>query len=165
MKTRKLRVGRFVKLLVVDEETKSWPFREIAGGLMWLVISIRLDISNAVRSVARYYSTPKTIHWKAALGVLAYINDTFAFGITYQRETSVGFSLEVFADAGYASKATDMCRGACICGLFRTQKRLTLSMSEAEYVARGDAVKQLLFLRQVWRFMLPGKGMSYFPIF
>ena len=30
-----------------------------------------------------------------------------------------------------------------------------LSTSEAEYVALGDAVKEL-FLRQVWRFMIPG---------
>ena len=48
---------------------------------------------------------------------------------------------------------------------FRTQKCVTLSTSEAEYVTLGDAVKELLFLRQVWRFMLPGKGMPCFPIF
>ena len=35
--------------------------------------------------------------------------------------------------------------------------------SEAEYVALGDAVKKLLlFLRQVWRFMLAGKVRSRF---
>ena len=69
-----------------EEETKSWPFRELVGGLMWLAISTRPDISNAVRSVARYCSTPKAIHWKAALGILTYINGTFGFGITYQRD-------------------------------------------------------------------------------
>ena len=47
----------------------------------------------------------------------------------------------------------------------RTQKCVTLSTSEAEDVALGDAVKELLFLRQVWRSMLPGKGMPCFPIF
>ena len=36
-----------------DEETESWPFRELVGGLMWLAILTRPDISNAVRSVAR----------------------------------------------------------------------------------------------------------------
>ena len=58
-----------------------------------------------------------------------------------------------------------MCGGACVCWFSRTQKCVTLSTSEAEYVALGDAVKELLFLRQVWRFMLPGKGMPCFPIF
>ena len=85
-----------------------------------------------------------------------------------------GISLEVFADADYASKATDrrsvsggliMCGGASVCWFSRTQKCVTLSTSEAEYVALGDAVNELLFLRQVWRFMLPSKIMPYFPVF
>ena len=58
-----------------------------------------------------------------------------------------------------------MCGGSCVCWFSRTQKCVTLSTSEAEYVALGDAVKEVLFLRQVWRFMLPGKGMPCFPIF
>ena len=52
-----------------------------------------------------------------------------------------------------------MCAGACVCWFSRTQKCVTLSTSEADYVALGVAVKELLFLRQVWRFMIPGKGM------
>ena len=58
-----------------------------------------------------------------------------------------------------------MCGGACVCWFSRTQKCVTLSTSEAEYVALGDVVKELLFLRQTWRFMLLGKGMPCFPIF
>ena len=82
--------------------------------------------------------------------------------------------LEVFADADYASKATDrrlvtggaiICLGASVCWFNRTQKCVTLSTSKGEYVAIGDAVKELLFLRQVWRFMLPSKVMPCFPVF
>ena len=114
-----------------EEETDNWPFRELVGGLMWLAISTRPDIANAVRSVARYSSTPKAIHWKAALGILAYIKGTSSLGITFQRGTSTGISLEVYADADYASRATDrrsvsggaiMCGGACVCWFSRTQR-------------------------------------------
>ena len=42
-------------------------------------------------------------------------------------------------------------------------KCATFSTSEAAYVALGDAAKELLFLRRVWRFMLPGKVMHCFP--
>ena len=66
------------------------------------MISTRLDIFNAIRYVARYCSTPKAIHWKAAQVILAYINDASGFGITYQRETLGRISLEVFVDADYA---------------------------------------------------------------
>ena len=117
---------------------------------MCLAISTRPDISNAVRYVVRYCSAPKVIHWKSALGILAYINGTCGIGITYQRGTTVGNSLEVFADADYASRATErrsvsggviMCAGACVCWFSRTQKCVPLSTSEAESVALGDGVK------------------------
>ena len=47
----------------------------------------------------------------------------------------------------------------------RTQEWLTFFISEAEYVALGDAVKEFLLLRQVWRSMLHGNGMPCFLIF
>ena len=93
--------------------------------------------------------------------------------ITFQRWNLSSISLEVFADVDYASKATDrrsvlgvavMCGGASVCWFSRTQKCVTFSTSEAEYVALGDAVKELLLLRQVWRFMLLGKVMPCFPV-
>ena len=43
-----LRVGPKLDELDVDEETESRPFREFVGGLMWLAISTRPDISNTV---------------------------------------------------------------------------------------------------------------------
>ena len=64
--------------------------------------------------------------------------------------TSIGISLEVFADADYASKATDRRYGVrrsnyvwrCICVLVFQDAKVTLShTSEAECVALGDAVK------------------------
>ena len=86
---------------------------------------------------------------------MEYINGTSEYGITFQRGTLSGISLEVFADADYASKATDrrsisggliMCGGASVCWFSRTQKCVTLSTSEAEYVALGDAVKELVIV-------------------
>ena len=57
-----LKVGVKLEEFDENEEIKSWPFRELVGGLMWLAISTRPDISNAVRSVARYCSAPKAVH-------------------------------------------------------------------------------------------------------
>ena len=68
----KLRIGRFVNFL----------------SLTWLAISTRRDIAYAVRSVGRYCSALKAIHWKAALMILPYINDTSGFGIRHPRERS-----------------------------------------------------------------------------
>ena len=49
-----LKVGVKLEEFDENEETESWPFRELVGGLMWLAISTRPDISNAFRSVARF---------------------------------------------------------------------------------------------------------------
>ena len=78
-----LRVG--VKLEDFDEgeRVENWPFRELVGSLMWLSISTRPDIANAVRAVARYCTARRVIHWKAALGILEYINGTSESGITF----------------------------------------------------------------------------------
>ena len=77
--------------------------------------------------------------------------------------------MQVFADADYASQAADrrsvsgglvMGGGACVSWFSRTQKCVTLLTTEAEYVALADVVKEVLFLRQVWRFMLPDVSMD-----
>ena len=151
-----LRVGVKLEEFDEDKRAENWPFRELVGSLMWLSISTRPDISNAVLAVARYCTAPRAFHWKAVLGILEYINGTSEYGIMFQRGTLSSVSLEVFADADYASKATDrrsvsggviMCGVANVCWFSRTQKYVTLSTSKAEYVALGEAVKELLFLR------------------
>ena len=74
----------------------------------------------------------------------------------------------MFDDADYTSKAADrmpvsrglvMCGGACVAWFSRTQKCVTLSTTQAEYVALADVMKEVLFLRQVWRFTLADVGM------
>ena len=93
-----LRVGVKLEEFNEDEKVENWSFRELVGSLMWLSISTRPDIANAVRA-ARYCTAPRPIHWKAALGILEYNSGTSEYGITFQRGTLSGISLEVFADA------------------------------------------------------------------
>ena len=38
------------------------------------------------------------------------------------------------------------------------------AVNHAEYVAMSDVAKDILFLRQVWRFMLPRAGMPCIPL-
>ena len=45
------------------------------------------------------------------------------------------------------------------------QKCVTLSTSEAEYVALGDVFKELLIFRQVWRSIVPVNVMPCFLVF
>lgn len=158
----------------MDEPDVRHPFRELIGALLWVARLTRPDILNAVRAVARYCSAPKMVHWKAALGILGYTVGTSTFGISFQRDTVEGFSLVAFCDADYASRTADrrstsggviMCAGGPVLCLSKTQRCVTLSTTEAEYVAMGDVVKELMFIRQVWGFMLPGAGTPCIPVF
>ena len=135
------------------------PFRSLVGHLMWPANQTRLDILNAVRPVARYSHAPKLVHWKAAVHILMYIRFTSSYGITFQRGTASGVGLKVFVDSDFASKATDrrsvsggvvMCAGACVSFFSRTQKSVTLSSTEAEYVAMAERFKEAIFLRYIW---------------
>lgn len=140
------------------------PFRSLVGHLMWLANQTRPDILTAVRAVARYTHAPKMLHWRAALHVLMYVRSTASYGITFSRDTERGVELELYVDSDFASKATDrrsvsgavvMCAGGCVSYLSRTQRSVTLSSTEAEYVAMADGLKEAIFLRMVWSFIFP----------
>ena len=135
---------------------------------MWLANQTHPDIANAVRAIARHTNSPSEIHWKKAVGNSEYVFFTSDFGIPFQRGS--GLELVAYADADYASKTTDkrlvsdgavMCAGACVCWFSRTQKCMTLSTTVAEYVAQADTIKEVIFLRYVWRCMFPGLGLHH----
>ena len=171
MQSVPLGVGVKLEEFDEDERVENWPFRELVGSLMWLPISTRPDISNAVRTVARYCTALRATYWKVALGVLEYIHGTSEYGITFHRGSLSSISLEVFADANHASKATDrrsvsggaiICGGGSVCWFSRNQKCVTLSTSEAKYVALRDAVKIVIVFETGLAFMLTRKVMPCF---
>ena len=145
------------------------PFRSLVGHLMWLANQTRPDIVNAVRAVARYSHSPKLVHWKAALHILQYVRLTSGHGITFQRGMGSGVDLELYVDSDFASRDTNrwsvsggvvMCAGACVSFFFRTQKSVTLSSTEAEYVALAAGIKETIFLRYIWSFIFPDRDVG-----
>ena len=132
-----------------NEPVGDWPFHELVGCLMWLANQKRPDIANAVRAVARYANQPREVHWSTTIGSLEDVFGTSDLGVTFQRGR--GLELVGFADADYTSKATDrrsvsggavMCAGACVCWFSRTQKCVTISTTEAEYVVLADTSRR-----------------------
>lgn len=79
---------------------------------------------------------------------------TFVVSVSRTRvERGGGRCLGAFVDSDFASRATDrrsvsegvvMCAGASISFLSRTQKSVSLSSTEAKYVAMGDGLKQAI---------------------
>ena len=145
-----------------DEPGGDWPVREAIGSLMWLSTMTRPDITNAVRAVARYAHEPTERLWLAIMKILSYLNGTRSLGITYVRGS--GLSLNVYADADYASKENDRrsvsgiavtLGGTVVSHTSKTQRVVSLSTSEAKYIAAGEGVKEALFVRAVLSFIAP----------
>ena len=165
---------------VSDEEpVVDANFREIVGSLMWIANQTRPDISNAVRAIARFSHNPKEVHVKAARKVLEYLSATAHLGLTFRKESKLGdvqleYDLETYVDADYAHKAEDRrsvsgvavcCGGTLVSWFSRTQKCVTLSTTEAEYVAMADGVKEALYVRGVLVFLMPSLGSPSIGVF
>ena len=75
------------------------------GGLMWLVVMSKPDITNAVRAVSRHSNNPAERHWKAVLQIIRCLLGTKDLSLTF--EWGSGLEISVFADANYAEKADD----------------------------------------------------------
>ena len=97
------------------------------------------------------------------LKILSYLNGTRDLGITFCRDAPD--ELLAFADSPYAPRNDDrrsvsggvvMCCGGPVRWFSRTQKAISLSSSEAEYIAMGECVKDVLFLQQIMNFIRPG---------
>ena len=58
-----------------------------------------------------------------------------------------------------------MCVGACVRWFSRTQKCVTLLITEAEYVALADTTKEVVFLRYVLSFISPGLGSACITVY
>ena len=145
-----------------NEPGGDWPVREAIERLMWLSTMTRPDITNAVRAVARYAHEPTERLCQAITKILSYLNGTKSLGIIYVRGS--GLSLNVYADTDYANKENDRrsvsgiavtLGGTVVSHASKTQRVVSLSTSEAEYIAAGDGVKEALFVRAVLSFIAP----------
>ncbi|CAB1112078.1 unnamed protein product [Ectocarpus sp. CCAP 1310/34] len=152
------------KSVMEDEGARDVPFREVVGSLMWIANQTRPDISNAVRAVARHSHEPKKSHGKAAQKILNYLLEAAHLTLKYKQDTMVDVGTLVYVDADFASKATDrrsvsgalvLVADCLVAWISRTQKCVTLSTTEAEYVAMGDGVKEALFVKGMLEFLRP----------
>ena len=58
-----------------------------------------------------------------------------------------------------------MCTGACVSFFSRTQKSVTLSSTEAEYVAMAEGFKQAIFFWYISSFIFPDRDVGCTTIF
>ncbi|SOV05223.1 uncharacterized protein UDID_17870 [Ustilago sp. UG-2017a] len=143
-------------LVASAAQQKEYPV--IVGKLLWVANSTRPDLSLTVGVLARHMREPSQEHYQAAQQVLRYLESTKEVGLVYRANESQE-PLVAHSDANWASDATIQRRstsgsvvlvyGNPVAWKSATQKCVSLSAVEAEFIAATEATREVLFLKQL----------------
>lgn len=134
-----------------------FPFREAVGSLLFLATVSRPDISFATSAVSKYLNNFNESHCKAVKRIFKYLNGTRCYGLMYESEKN-GLGFFSYSDSDYAGdtdtrRSTSgfvcMLAGGPITWSSQCQKMVTLSTTEAEYVAASVTVKDIIWIRKM----------------
>lgn len=145
------------KLQAVDcsGDAEIGRYRSLVGQLIYLTHS-RPDISFVVGVLSRYMNKPSKIHAGAGKRVLRYLAGTADFGLWYAHANEC--KLVGFSDSDWAGSLEDRrsttgvvfnLGTAAISWMSKKQEVISLSTTEAEYVAASAAACQCLWLRKL----------------
>nr|KYP57182.1 Retrovirus-related Pol polyprotein from transposon TNT 1-94 [Cajanus cajan] len=137
------------------ERVDSTYFKRIVGSLMYLTTT-RPDIMYAVCLISRYMERPTELHLKAAKRVFRYLKGTTDLGVFYKKIN--GSILTGFTDSNYAGDMDDrrstsghvfMIGSGAISWASKKQQVVTLSTTEAEFIAAATSACQAIWLRRI----------------
>ncbi|KAJ1589263.1 hypothetical protein NDA15_003916 [Ustilago hordei] len=153
----KISRDRAMRTMTIAQQ-KEYPV--IVGKLLWVANSTRPDLSLTVGVLARHMREPSQEHYQAAQRVLRYLESTRQVGLVYRASESQE-PLVAHSDANWASDATIQRRstsgsvalvyGNPVAWKSATQKCVSLSAVEAEFIAATEATREVLFLKQLLR--------------
>ncbi|CAA7040775.1 unnamed protein product [Microthlaspi erraticum] len=130
-------------------------FKQLVGSLRYLTAT-RPDLIYSVNLVSRYMENPNEQHLLAAKRILRYVQGTCGFGIRYKQ--GEGEKLVGFVDSDYAGDVDDrkstsgyvfMLGGGAVSWASKKQPIVTLSTTEAEFVAAAYGACQAMWLRNI----------------
>lgn len=136
----------------------AFPYRQAVGSLMFAAITARPDIMYAVGLVSRFQNNPSNSHVEAVKRILKYLKATKNLGILYSSQVSDNI-LTGYSDADYASDVDTRrsttgyvfkVNGGAITWCSRRQQCVSLSTTEAEFIAASEATKEAMWLKQLF---------------
>lgn len=138
-----------------DECVSDLPYQMLIGSLMYLAVLTRPDISYSVSYLSQFNSCYNYTHWHYAKRILKYLLFTKTYCLRFTKDDS---KLKGFVDSDWASDTLDrksysgFCftmSGSAISWQSRKQKTVSLSSTEAEYIALSEAAREAVYLRNL----------------
>jgi hypothetical protein len=136
-------------------------YRSGVGMLLYLVKHSRPDIANPVCELAKVLNGANLAQYKEMLRLCKFVLDTKTLGLKMVPtlgEDKEPWDLECFSDSDYTGDPDSRrsvsgfilyVRGVPISWRSNGQRSVTLSSTEAEWVAFSDAVKEIMFVMQL----------------
>ena len=132
------------------------------------MVCTRPDIAHAVGVVSRYMANPGKKHWEAVKWLLRYLRGTSSTSLCFG-EGNVTLQGFVDADLGGdvdSSKSTSgniyTIGGTVVSWMSRLQKCVSLSSTEAEYMAIAEAGKELIWLEDYLEELARSRARTFF---
>ena len=136
-----------------DEQLRT-QYQSAVGGLLFIMLATRPDIAAAVGIVSQYMSNPTEQHWSAVKRIFRYLRGSATLGIQLG-SSKTPQKLQCYSDSDWA-RCLDTRRsttgyltllGGPISWQSKKQPTVALSSTEAEYLALGEAVKEVFSMK------------------
>jgi hypothetical protein len=150
----------YQKNQMASEEMKSKEvYRSAIGSLQYLAVNTRPDIAVAVSILARHVESPRVKDWTEVKRIFRYLKFTKDKKLKLgSAEKASNRQLFCYADADWGSDIQDRKSNSGYCFQFlnstimwssRKQSMVTLSSTEAEYIALAEALKEAVWIRRI----------------
>lgn len=122
---------------------------------MYLMTATRPDLAYALSIVSTKLDSPTQADWMTVKHIYRYLRGTVNYCLLFQRSCNEK-ELRVFSDSDFAGDPiarhsrtglVSIYMGAAVSWLSQRQRCVTLSSTEAEYVAASEGTKELIWLR------------------
>lgn len=130
-------------------------YKQVVGSLMYLTAT-RPDLMFVMSLVSRYMGQPTELHLPAVKRVLRYLKGTINFGIFYKKGGSK--NLVAYTDSDYVGDVEDrkstsgyafLLSSGVVSWSSKKQPIVTLSTTEAEFVAAASCASQVVWMRRI----------------
>jgi hypothetical protein len=129
-------------------------FRSIIGSLLYITVA-RPDVMFSVCMCARFQTSPREVHLKAAKRILRYLKHTPNIGLWYPKGAQ--FKIIGYSDLDYSSCKVDRKSTSGCCQFLgrslvpwssKKQNSVALYTAEVEYISASNCCAQLLWMKQ-----------------
>ena len=157
------------------EPSRLLQYQQLVGSLLYAAITTRADIMHSVAQLTRFMSNPGEEHWEAARHVLRYLAGSIDVALHYRfrpdlhssgagaaqpTSTAAGqqFTALVWCDADWAQceesrRSTTgvlvQLFGCSVLWMSKRQPTVSLSSTEAEYMALGQGVREMQWIHSL----------------